>query len=136
MPIATQFNQDKALYQIEAVHEATGLPVRGYEIHMGESRPLHTTQPMVRIRTRNGQGVDLLDGATLLDGRVWGCYVHGLFDDPDFRRHFLNDVRAAFGLPVPTSAGPERANPYDRLADAFEQHLDMELLWKILERGA
>jgi adenosylcobyric acid synthase len=135
LPIATRFNQDKALYQIEAVHETTGLPVRGYEIHMGESRPLHATQPLVRIRTRNGQGVDLLDGAALPDGRVWGCYVHGLFDEPDFRRHFLDNVRAAFGLPAAVNVEAGRENPYDRLADAFEQHLNMELLWKILESG-
>jgi adenosylcobyric acid synthase len=87
----------------------------------------------VRIRTRNGQGVELLDGATDPNGRVWGCYVHGLFDNSDFRRHFLNEVRAAFGLPTPVIAGPEVENPYDRLADGFEQHLDMGLLWKILE---
>jgi adenosylcobyric acid synthase len=134
LPIATRFNQEKALYQVEAVHEGSGLPVRGYEIHMGESRSLHTTQPLVRIRTRNGQGVELLDGATASSGRVWGCYVHGLFDDPDFRRYFLNEVRAAFDLPQPVSAGHSIENPYDRLADGFEQHLDMALLWKILDR--
>ena len=42
LPIATRFNQDKALYQIEAVHEGSGLPVRGYEIHMGESQTIAT----------------------------------------------------------------------------------------------
>jgi adenosylcobyric acid synthase len=136
LPIATRFNQDKALYQVEAVHEETGLPVHGYEIHMGESRPLQATQPLVRIRTRNGQRAELLDGATAPNGRVWGCYVHGLFDDPDFRQHFLNEVRAASGLPTPVSRGQGRENPYDRLADAFEQHLDMEMLWKILEGEA
>jgi adenosylcobyric acid synthase len=135
LPIATRFNREKALYQVEAVHEETGLPVHGYEIHMGESRPLRTIRPLMRIRTRNGQGVELPDGAAAANGRVWGCYVHGLFDDPDFRRHFLNEVRAAFGLPTPVATGPGIANPYDRLADAFEQHLDMEMLWKILERG-
>jgi adenosylcobyric acid synthase len=134
LPIATRFNQEKALYQVEAVHEGSGLPVRGYEIHMGESRSLHTTQPLVRIRTRNGQGVELLDGAIASSGRVWGCYIHGLFDDPDFRRYFLNEVRAAFDLPQPVSAGHSIENPYDRLADGFEQHLDMALLWKILDR--
>jgi adenosylcobyric acid synthase len=117
------------------VHEGTGLPVRGYEIHMGESRALQSTQPLVRIRTRNGQDVELLDGATNPDGRVWGCYVHGLFDAPEFRRHFLDRARAAFGLPAAVSVEASHQNPYDRLADAFEQHLDLALLWKILESG-
>jgi cobyric acid synthase len=45
----------------------------------------------------------------------------------------LSEVRAAFGLPTPAAGGDGGENPYDRLADGFEQHLDMELLWKILE---
>jgi adenosylcobyric acid synthase len=136
LPIATRFAQDKALYQIEAVHEGSGLPVRGYEIHMGESRPLRPTTPLVRIRTRNGQAVERLDGAIEPNGRVWGCYVHGLFDTLEFRRRFLDEVRIAFGLPAPLPVASGIENPYDRLTDGFEKHLDMELLWKILDREA
>jgi adenosylcobyric acid synthase len=80
--------------------------------------------------------VDLMDGAMDASGRVWGCYVHGLFDNDAFRRHFLAEVRVAFGLPMPTAAGSGVESPYDRLADAFEQHIDMTLLWKILDEGA
>jgi adenosylcobyric acid synthase len=90
----------------------------------------------VRIQRRNGQGVELLDGAIEPNGRVWGCYVHGLFDNSEFRGRFLHEVRAAFGLPTPVDVAPGAENPYDRLADGFEQHLDMELLWKILAREA
>jgi adenosylcobyric acid synthase len=136
LPIATRFHQDKALYQIEAIHEASGLPVRGYEIHMGDSRPLRPTPPFVRIRARNGAAVELLDGAIASNGRVWGCYVHGLFDNADFRRRFLDEVRVAFELPTPATITSARDNPYDRLADGFATHLDMELLWKILDGHA
>jgi adenosylcobyric acid synthase len=80
--------------------------------------------------------VELLDGAADACGRVWGCYVHGLFDNLEFRRRFLDEVRAAFGLPAPGNVASGAENPYDRLADGFEQHLDMELLWKILDREA
>ena len=34
--------------------------------------------------------------------------------------------------PMPANVASGTENPYDRLADGFEQHLDMELLWKIL----
>jgi adenosylcobyric acid synthase len=136
LPIATRFNQDKALYQIEAIHQDSGLPVRGYEIHMGESTPLGRTTPLMRIRTRNGQSVELLDGAVEPNGRVWGCYVHGLFDNSDFRGRFLRGIREAFSLPTPLTVVSGMENPYDRLADGFEKHLDMTLLWKILHREA
>jgi adenosylcobyric acid synthase len=78
--------------------------------------------------------VERLDGSIEPDGRVWGCYVHGLFDNYEFRRRFLQEVRATFGLPTPVSVAQGAGNPYDRLADGFEQHLDMELLGKILEK--
>jgi adenosylcobyric acid synthase len=135
LPITTRFQQEKALYQVAAVHAGTGLPVSGYEIHMGDSMPLQPPRPMVHIHTRNGQAVDRMDGAMDASGRVWGCYVHGLFDNGAFRRHFLAEVRTAFGLPMPTTAEPGIENPYDRLADAFERHIDMPLLWKILDEG-
>jgi adenosylcobyric acid synthase len=135
LPMTTRFCQDKALYQVEAVHQGTGLPVHGYEIHMGESRPLGESQPIMRIRRRNDQAVDLLDGAMAPGGKVWGCYVHGLFDDDAFRQRFLADARAAFGVAAPQSQGAAAGSPYDRLADAFEQHLDMPLLQRILDAG-
>jgi adenosylcobyric acid synthase len=136
LPIATRFNQEKALFQVEAIHAGTELPVRGYEIHMGESRALQPIRPFVHIRTRNGAGADLLDGAIASDGRVWGCYVHGLFDNVEFRGAFLQEVRLAFGLPTPMMVASSSTTPYDRLADGFEKHLDLELLWKILDRTA
>jgi len=136
LPIATRFQREKALYQVEAVCAETGLALRGYEIHMGESRPLHDNRPVVRIQARNGQAVNLLDGAQDDSGRVWGCYIHGLFDNDAFRRRFLADVREAFALPAPQGSGTEHDSPYERLADAFEQHIDMTLVEKILDRGA
>jgi adenosylcobyric acid synthase len=78
----------------------------------------------------------LLDGAIATNGRVWGCYVHGLFDNADFRRRFLHEVRVAFGLPTPTTVASATEHPYDCLADGFEKYLDMELLWKILDGKA
>jgi len=134
LPITTRFQQEKTLTQVEAIHAQTGLPVRGYEIHMGESVPLGPSQPVVQIRARNGQAIDLLDGAIAPNERVWGCYVHGLFDNEGFRRHFLSQVRAAFDLPGPERGAQARTSPYDRLADAFERSIDMPLLWKMLNQ--
>jgi adenosylcobyric acid synthase len=136
LPLATRFQAEKALYQVEAVSAETGMALRGYEIHMGASWSLHNARPVVQIRTRNGQAVDVMDGAQDGSGRVWGCYIHGLFDNDAFRQRFLADVRTAFGLPVPQDAGIESDSPYERLANAFEQHIDLALLEKILDRGA
>ena len=33
------------------------------------------------------------------DGLVWGTYIHGVFDQPGFRRVWLNRVRGRKNLP-------------------------------------
>jgi adenosylcobyric acid synthase len=65
--------------------------------------------------------------------RGWGTYLHGVFDAPGFRRAFLDALRARRGW------APLRARPpwsldreIDRLADAVEAHLDLDLVWRLL----
>ncbi len=84
-----------------------GLRVRGYHIHMGitrrrKERPcFHITRT---VRNQAGLTVacvdeeDNLDGAIRNDELVWGTYIHGVFDEPDFRRTWLNRIRRRKGL--------------------------------------
>jgi adenosylcobyric acid synthase len=111
--------------------------VRGYEIHMGRTNraPL---APRFRILRRIGSGSpgpdidqdENSDGAVSPDGRVWGTYIHGVFDQPGFRRHWLNQLRLRKGLdqlPVTVSENVNRglAAAMDRWADHLERHLDL-----------
>ena len=62
-----------------------------------------------------------------------GTSVHGLFDSADFRRRFLNRVRAAKGLPPHAGCAGEdfkavRERAYDQMADMAAQHLDLRRL--------
>ncbi|NLN87786.1 MAG: hypothetical protein GX133_09380 [Syntrophomonadaceae bacterium] len=38
------------------------------------------SEPVFRIFHDQDPGVEVLDGEISKDGRVWGTYVHGLFD--------------------------------------------------------
>ena len=40
---------------------------------------------------------EIQDKLKSLDGRVWGSYLHGLFDDNQFRRQFLDHHRSKNG---------------------------------------
>ena len=70
--------------------------------------------------------------------RILGTYVHGLFDSDSFRLHFLNRLRARKGLEPRRSSFDYQAfkqEQFDRLEDVVRAHLDMEAVYRILERG-
>ncbi len=107
----------------------TGLAVTGYEIHLGVTEVQGSGQPAFAITSSNGQPVQLTDGCVSPDGRVWGTYVHGLFDSDRFRRAFLQEIRQARGLFA--AGGRElswqafQEEQLDRLAEVVRSHLDL-----------
>jgi adenosylcobyric acid synthase len=77
--------------------------------------------------------VQVLDGSASQDGKVWGCYFHGLFANENLRRAWLADLGWVPGQSV---AGPNPfAESLTRLADTLEGTLDMTLLEKIIWEG-
>jgi adenosylcobyric acid synthase len=85
--------------------------------------------PWLEINERNGEAVQVLDGASSEDGKIWGCYVHGLFANEKLRRAWLKSLGWK-----EDSAGEKDpfAESLTRLADTLEETLDMELLEKII----
>jgi adenosylcobyric acid synthase len=102
----------------------------GYEIHMGETLYENGAEPFAEI-LREGAEQANPDGAIASSRRVWGTYVHGLFDDDAFRHSFLDSARQACGLaPASTRAcvTAERQARIDRWAGHLRQSLDMKLI--------
>jgi adenosylcobyric acid synthase len=102
----------------------------GYEIHMGETLLGPDSQPFAEIFRRSGKEVEISDGAVSSDGRVFGTYLHGIFDNCGFRNAFLNRIRMGKGLQL-SSVAMAQADPLDLLAEHLERHLDMEKLLAI-----
>ncbi|MFM2121998.1 MAG: hypothetical protein RLZZ589_435, partial [Cyanobacteriota bacterium] len=65
-------------------------------------------------------------------GPVAGTYLHGVFESGPWRRRWLNQLRARKGLPLLSERQPhhsrQREALLDRLADAFEQHVNLKPL--------
>jgi len=139
LPIHTTFGCEKATHRVEAVvldapgwlSALRGTVIRGYEIHMGRT---DTPRPWLKITQRSGQPVCVRDGTTSSDGRMWGCYLHGLFENERLRRAWLSTLGwNPDGQQAPSLEGYEVA--FERLADAVEGALDMEKLDAILGYG-
>lgn len=70
-------------------------------------------------------------------GAVWGSYLHGVFDDDEFRRDFIDSVRVRNGLrPVRrVVARYDTEAEYDRLAALLRQNLDIEKIYQLIRSG-
>ncbi len=104
---------NKVLVEVTGKTVAEDVPFKGYEMHVG--RTTTTARPLLYL-DRGGT-----DGAIDANGRVAGCYIHGLLADDRQRRHWLQKIGAASsGLDY--EAGIE--DTLDRLADHLEEHVD------------
>jgi len=131
-------------------------PVEGYEIHMGvtiraegvspcfeiisDTEPFPSSQPVFSSKAylQGARELQRLDGATSADGLIWGTYLHGVFDQPGFRREWLNRVRIRKNLPtleVKTSqvVSERLVNALDRWADHVGTYLNMKPIFSAIE---
>jgi adenosylcobyric acid synthase len=130
LPVETEFRGEKRTVRARGVHRPSGLAVEGYEIHMGETR-VDGAASLLALAP-DGRP----DGCAHASGRVWGTYLHGIFDAPEFRRHFLDGLRARRGLaPLGSAAAFSPTAELDRLAQCLEEHLDCGALERIVEAG-
>jgi adenosylcobyric acid synthase len=114
----------------KTVRRAASNFFRGYEIHMGETIYERGTQPFAQIQ-REGEPEQIADGAVDSAGRIWGTYVHGIFDDDKFRHAFIDAARNRAALaPAQAQASitAERDRRIDRWADHLRQSLNLPLI--------
>ena len=124
LDVETVLGGIKRLVAVEGTDIATGEAVRGYEMHVGATTGAARDRPMLDL-------ADYADGAVSADGRVMGCYVHGLFAADGFRRAFLAHLGHAASGEVGYEARIEAV--LDGLADHLEAHMDVERCLAIAE---
>ena len=122
LEITTVLGADKTLARVDAHDLRSGARVQGYEIHMGESAGPDRLRPFLVLDGRN-------EGAVSADGRVAGCYLHGLFAADGFRAKFLEDLGAEADRGLDFEAMVDRT--LDRLADHLETVVDLDRLLAI-----
>lgn len=135
LPVETVLLKEKVTANVEAVgSQQSAVCVKGYEIHMGETTLSGDGKPVFVIKKRNGDAVEIPDGAVTKDGRCWGTYIHGVFDNDEFRRDFLNGIRRGKGLNV-INIAVKKDDGFDRLAVVLKENLDMDRILGIIEDG-
>jgi len=140
----TIFSQDKVTTQVKAKINVNmgpfeglkGVEVEGYEIHMGKTVISDEVSPLTLITEKLGDRVHIPDGGTRDDGRVFGTYIHGIFDNMAFTRKFLNNIRKKKGWnPIEVDTGSYKDfkdREYHRLAEVVRENIDMKSIYKII----
>ncbi|WP_442487092.1 cobyric acid synthase [Halomonas litopenaei] len=128
LAMSTTMRPDKRLTRVSGRIDTADscCSIHGYEIHQGVSRGEALSRPLMRLEGRD-------EGAVSQDGQIMGTYLHGLFDGPDACEALL----ARLGLPAEDTRRVDldahREHQLDRLADAIEQHLDMEMILRLID---
>src|SRR3546814_8024821 len=78
-----------------------------------------------------GLGGGRPEGAVSADGKVAGCYLHGLFADDDFRAAFLGGLKARATSGLAYDAQVEAT--LDALAAHLERCLDLDRILAIAQ---
>jgi adenosylcobyric acid synthase len=114
--------------------------VKGYEIHMGVTKYLEGSRPLLELKSRSGDEVSLIDGAVDIEGSCFGSYLHGLFDNDSFRSSLISCLKTRKNTAIKTdkeyrkSYQDQLQAELDRLADTVEKNVDVEKILK-LSRG-
>lgn len=99
------------------------LKIRGYEIHQGvsrgEERNLTTDEELIVVAKEN----------------LLGTYIHGIFDNGEFTRRFLNNIRLKKELkPIKENFSFKefKEKEYDKLAKLLRENLDIDEIYKMM----
>ena len=111
--VKTAMTPKKALTRVRATYCESNLAVDGYEIHIGETTGEDCAHPFATIGESQ-------DGATSVDKRVQGTYLHGLFSNDVFREFYLSRL----GI---SSSELKYEESVDRTLDDLAHHIEMHL---------
>lgn len=143
LPTVTIFAADKITHQVTAncsSHGFLGMDytakyLQGYEIHMGRTEFVGPVTPAFTITSRSGSNQNRADGVVRPDGLVMGTYIHGIFDNDEYRRLLIDRLRVQKGLlPLQTIQDTQarKQASYNRLAEAVKNSLNMDLVREIM----
>jgi adenosylcobyric acid synthase len=107
-----------------------GQRFQAYQIHLGYTQNLNDTDDEQTATFMIGDP-SALDGSLSIDGWCAGCYLHGLFENDNFRDGILSALAERRSLSFNLSSYSrsfDRQAEYDKLAQVLSASLDIGLL--------
>jgi adenosylcobyric acid synthase len=130
LPTTTTMSGEKITRQVQcSLFNDQCSMFKGYEIHMGETRPFGEAKPSPLLHLVDGR-----EDGYIVDDKCMGTYVHGILDNPTFVDFLLRPFAAKIqeaGAAFDYAAFKEEQ--YNLLAAHVRQHVDMDRLYQILK---
>ena len=136
----TEFVENKRTIQMKGHFNRVEGIFSGYEIHSGitkleETKALNTVEPI------NEKAEPFAEGSQTVRGgmQVYGTYIHGIFDGEGIAAKVVEALLARKGLSMDDVKVIDyqeyKQHQYDLLAQSVREHLDMEKVYAIVEKG-
>jgi cobyric acid synthase len=130
LEIDTVLAPEKTLVKQQGIHLESGEKIVGYEIHHGKTS--NNRHPVLQFD--NGQTC----GSRTADQRIWGAYLHGIFDQDSFRRWFIDRLRETKNLTPKGSDGTSYNvdKSLDDLASLIRSSIDLKKIYQLMNLEA
>lgn len=145
LPMETYFEEEKTRTRVEGYTrqlsgcfaKLSGKKVSGYEIHMGHSDLKSCAKSLQDLQKNDSvteRMTNKVDGC--YQDNVMGTYLHGIFDEEDFRGAFVQLLCERKGIPYhaeQTMTYEEyKEQQFDKLAQVLRESLDMDEIYQIM----
>ncbi|MCP3901734.1 MAG: cobyric acid synthase, partial [Desulfobacteraceae bacterium] len=105
----------------------------GYEIHMGSTK-INSGRSFFKIHSRNnkkaGGQTENQDGCISDSGRIFGTYIHGLFDSKEIVLKWLKMLNIKCRNQEIISIDSKKEINYRLLREHFERHIDFNMIYQ------
>lgn len=130
LPITTEISGEKVTRQVRfSFLDSVGL-CQGYEIHMGTTTPVASTPGSPLNKMENGTQ----DGY-FLSPKCFGTYIHGILDNGAVIDYLLAPYTDKL-TDKPFDLKAFKEEQYNKLADHVRKYIDIDLIYKIMEKNA
>lgn len=128
LPITTEMGKEKVTRQVKFRFLSNEQACEGYEIHMGSTVPLqgNDISPVNLLDDGNCEGY-------LANIKCFGTYIHGILDNGVV----IDSLLAPYAAKLDEKTFDYKSfkeEQYDKLANHVRQHVNMELIYKIITK--
>jgi adenosylcobyric acid synthase len=127
LPVITTMQGEKVTRQVNFHFLENAETCQGYEIHMGETRPV----PGVSVVPLNKLEDGGEDGC-FVNQKCMGSYIHGILDNQAFIDYLLEPYAEKLECHTVLDYRTYKEEQYDKLAEHVRSHLNLPLLYQIM----